>query len=196
MPWAPDYITVSELSDYLSLTTNDDDTYLSLAASAASRAVDRRCGRQFGTTTSAVERHYQAEYDRHAGVVVVETDDIAAAAGLVVSVDGVEVGADYYRLMPRNAASRGQPWTSLELDASLRSGTAEVSVTAVYGWTAVPEPVRLATMLQAARFQARRQSVFGVAAGPGDGTDVMLRAALDPDVYVMVKPYARGVWAR
>lgn len=200
MAWAPDYVSLDALSSYLGLIDDTEEVgELAAAITAASRAVDKRCGRQFGVTSGAVERFYPAAYDRPAGVGFVETDDIASAAGLVVSIADVELDATDYRLVPRNAASKDRPWTGIEFTSGHVGPhtVAEVSVTAVYGWVSVPEPVKLATLLQAARFQARRQSVFGVAASPApDGADIQLRAALDPDVYVMLTPYMRRVWAR
>lgn len=57
----------------------------------------------------------------------------------------------------------------------------------------VPAGVNTATLIQAARFFKRRDSPYGVAGSPEMGSELRLQAKLDPDVYVMIKPY-RAWW--
>jgi hypothetical protein len=58
----------------------------------------------------------------------------------------------------------------------------DVDVTARFGWNAVPAGVSGATWLQVNRWNARRESPYGVAGSPTEGSEVRLSAVLDPDV--------------
>jgi hypothetical protein len=85
-----------------------------------------------------------------------------------------------------NAAQTGRPFTKLYVDDdSAAKPTTErhgVTISAVWGWDAVPVPVEQATLLQASRFHARRFSPYGVAGSPEAGSEMRLLAKLDPDV--------------
>jgi hypothetical protein len=184
MVWAPDYATLSELKSYLRIPDTTDDAELALAITTASRAVDGFCHRQFGQVASAEERSYTAYWDRRAGAWVVVFDDLQDITGLDVQVEAGEI--DTYTLEPVNAAQKGRPFTRLIVDAdSAAKPTTErngVTISAVWGWDAVPVAVEQSTLLQASRFHARRFSPYGVAGSPEAGSEMRLLAKLDPDV--------------
>jgi hypothetical protein len=101
-----------------------------------------------------------------------------------------------YTLEPRNAATKTRPWTRLAVArASAVQPTGcepELGGTAQWGWTAVPVPVTLACRLQASRFNARRDSPYGVAGSPDQGgSELRLLARVDPDVGVSLRSYVR-----
>ena len=58
----------------------------------------------------------------------------------------------------------------------------------------VPDGVKVATLLQAARYFKRRESPYGIAGSPEMGSEMRLRAELDPDVINLVRPF-RAWWA-
>jgi hypothetical protein len=82
--WAPDYATVAEVKSYLRITDTDDDVMLALWVTAASRAVDKHCGRQFGTVATSEDRIYDAHYDSHIGAWVVQADDLYNGTNVTV----------------------------------------------------------------------------------------------------------------
>jgi hypothetical protein len=188
MSWAPDYATVQELRDYRRILDADDDAQLALALTAASRAVDRACDRQFGLTASQT-RSYEAVYDRRLCAWVVEIDDVMSTP----AVESGDTAITDFDLRPRNADAKGRPWTSLELSSG---PSADVDVTATFGWLAVPEAVKMATLLQASRFHARRDSPWGVAGSPQSGGELRLLERVDPDVRVSLAAYVRWWGAR
>lgn len=196
MVWAPDYAQTSDLKSYLRIDDSDDDAEIGLAVTAASRAADRYCNRQFGVTDGLEERSYTATWDRRRGRWVVEIDDLMTAAGLVITTAAGTV--DAYQLEPANAEFQGQPWTRVVVDpaAAVAPATDEngVQVTATFGWTDVPAPVKQATLLQASRIFKRRDAPFGVAGSPQEGSELRLLAKVDPDVEVVLGPYRRW-WA-
>jgi len=197
MAWRPDYVTAAELRSYLRIGDAVDDTQLALNVAAASRAVDRHTHRQFGKVDAPEIRRYTA---RRIGLNgcrwYVEFDDLMTATGLTITTDAGAV--DDFTLYPLNAAAEGKPWTHVKVSAeSTTQPTAEdggVSITATWGWTAVPPPVKQATLLQASRLSARRSSPFGVAGSPDLGSELRLLAKVDPDVAVVLGPYIRW-WA-
>lgn len=193
MAWQPDYITTAELKAYVRVSDTVDDDELALAVTAASRAVDAWCNRQFGKVSSAAERLYTGRYDYSQGVWVADIDDLMTTTSMAADVDGTAVTG--YTLEPANAAADGKPWTRLVFGDSAEAtpdGTAaQVAVTATWGWTAVPSAVKLATRLQASRFATRRDSPYGVAGSPDLGSQLRLLARVDPDVAVALRGYSR-----
>lgn len=199
MAWAPDYVEVEELRNFLRISDTDDDSELAFAIAAASRAVDQDTNRQFGVVGSAEEWFYTARWDRKRCRWVVDIDDLMSTSNFAAETqdsDGDTVGAiDDYFLEPRNAAARGLPWTQLVVkpDSSFKptGRENEVAVTALWGWTAVPGAVKQATLLQASRLFARRSSPYGIAGSPDTGSELRLLARVDPDVSVALRPYRR-----
>lgn len=179
MTWAPPYVTASDLQSWLG---GGDTTELALAAEAASRAIDKHCGRQFGNAMGT--RFYVP--DR--GVVAI---DDTFDAGLTVEFDGAPVA---YTPLPRNAPANGRPWTQLEVSAR-----GEVAITGEFGWPDVPDAIKLATLILAAQLYERRENVAGrmtseqvddVRRGWSAGTS----QDLDADVLASIAPY-RKLWA-
>lgn len=188
--WAPDYLTLVQLKGALRIDPADvtDDAELAPVITAASRAIDDHCHRQFGNV-AAQARVYVAEYDYARGVWVIPIDDLQTIAGLVVMVDGVAVTG--YVLEPRNAVLEGKAWTALRLTDVTSIDDREVTITAPWGWTAFPVPVIQAAKLQATRFSARRDSPYGIAGSPDQGSEMRLLARVDPDVAVSLRGLVR-----
>ena len=198
MPWKPDYVTLAELKGFVSISDTGDDTYLPLAITAASRAVDQHTGRQFGQVAAAETRRYTARWSRPLARWVVVFDDLQDVTGLAVTVAAGTV--DVYELQPVNALKVGKPYERLLVEpesAARPTGTEEneVTISAKWGWVQpVPPAVKEATLLQASRLFARRTSPYGVAGATEFGTTLRLLSRLDPDVAVSLRDYIRW-WA-
>lgn len=196
MAWAPDYVTLSEMREFLRISDSDDDVLLAVAISAASRAIDQHTGRQFGQVDAAEERVYTARWDRRRCRWAIDVDDLMDDADLELWTDAGQV--DTVALEPRNAEARSRPWTRIVVDPdsdTLPSATVDgVTITGLWGWDSVPTPVKQATLLQASRFHARRDSPYGIAGSPDLGSEMRLLARVDPDVAVALTPYRR-LWA-
>jgi hypothetical protein len=194
MAWAPDYVTLAAQKTYTRIGDAVDDADLAVAITAASRAIDDHCNRQFGQVAAPELRRYTARPDYDRGVWVVDIDDLDDATGLTVTIGGVAVTP--YTLEPVNAVLEGKVWTRLVVDptsAVLPTGAEnELSITVKWGWTTVPVPVALAARLQTDRFAARRDSPYGVAGSPDQGgSELRLLARVDPDVGVSLRGYRR-----
>lgn len=224
MGWQPDYATLTELKRYISPGIADtvDDAELSLALSAASRAIDRACARQFGKIEAEDEPVARYFGPDSAGRQRVLIEDLATLVDLAIDVDtdgdgtystSLTLDTDC-RLYPWNAQVDGRPWTMLV--AANPGGTPfsgsgpfgagwwparhdlsrVVRVTARWGWAAVPAVVKQACLLQASRIFKRKDAPFGIAGSPEVGGELRLLERLDPDVAVLLVGLKRHrVWA-
>jgi hypothetical protein len=207
--WQPSYATAADLASWRGI--DSDDPALALATEAASRAIDKATGRQFGSADGPTARWYHPERARHEhryfGVPRyrnlrhphgVDIDDLMSVDGLEVLVD---VGGAYqavtdYDLTPLNGAANGRPWTRLETSTPLYG---RIQITATWGWTAVPDAVKLAALIQAGRFYERALTPGGQLTNKRVddvelGWSVAGTADLDADVLASVAPYRR-LWA-
>lgn len=194
MTWAPDYASTQTVRTYLNVDDNADgiDTFIALWITAVSRNIDTFCGRQFGVVASVEERYYTPVWDRRDQRWYATIDDLQTTAGMsIVDDDGTAVDVADCVLLPRNNPQKGRPYERIELPAA----TGEVAVTALWGWTAVPSSVTVGLLLQAARLAARRDSPFGIAGSPSEGSELRLLAQLDPDFRTTLTPFRRKWWA-
>lgn len=191
--WAPDYITTAELKAALRIDDNADDAELAAYITAASRSIDQHCNRQFGVVAAPEQRWYTARPNFRRGLWVVDVDDLMSTIGLTVLVDTTAVTK--YTLEPRNAAAEGKPWTRLvfatDAEKQPDGSAGQVAATAPWGWTAFPVAVKQAAKLQGSRFAARRDSPYGIAGSPSQGSELRLLARVDPDVAVSLAGLVR-----
>src|SRR5262245_55169857 len=199
MAWAPDYCTLAELKSFVKIESSDttDDTELGLAITAASRAVDQRCGgrngwRQFGKTVLE-QRFYDAYFNPRRGRWMAEIDDLVDLTGL--DVQAATGAVTLIRLEPINAVKKGKVFEQLVIDPSSpgkpSTTNLQLTISALWGWNAVPATVKDATLLQASRFFARRTSPYGIAGSPDQGGELRLLSRVDPDVAVALTHYVR-----
>lgn len=190
MPWKPDYLTAEQAAEFVRLPGDAlaDEVELATWCTAASRAIDRRCNRQFGKTDGPVVRTYRrpAAYDRVSGLWLLEVDDVQDVTGLTVG--GVAYADSGATLLPDNAAADGVPYERLGFTDAPDS---PVLVAAIWGWSAVPAQVVAACKLQVNRWAVRRDSPYGIAGSPSDGSEMRLLARLDPDVHTTLAGLAR-----
>lgn len=185
MAWKPDYVTTADAKAYLRITDTADDVQLGTLVTAASRAIDKRCNRQFGQGPAGTARVYRRppNYNPVSGLWELEVDDLMITPTLVGTGAWASAG---YVLLPDNAALEGIPWQRIGTTAQpVRSSPGApypVQVTAQWGWATVPAQVQQAVLLQVARWYARRDSPLGVAGSPDLGSEIRLLARLDPDV--------------
>lgn len=169
----------------------------------ASRDVDRFTGRRFYLDTVPTTRTYDIPPAADDGRVLVH--DIGSASGLLVGagLDGVNfdtVTSDEYRLTPLDADQLDPDafaWWWIEESPAVFNGefgswawNRTLSITALWGWSAVPSAVTEATLLRAANLYKRKDAPFGVAGFDGFGS---VRVRRDPDFVDLLKPYSRRV---
>jgi hypothetical protein len=193
---AADYITLTELANSLSIGSGETyaDADMTAAITAASREVDRRCGRKFWSDSQT--RYYTPTHPR-----ILWIDDIKSAVTVEVDTNGdgswetLLVQDTDYVLEPLNAAAEGFPWTTITLrhksSAIFPLTEASVRVGGQFGWTEVPAAVKQAPSILASRFLKRvREAPFGVAGFGIDGGAVRV-SNFDPDVDALLSAYVR-----
>lgn len=188
------YCTVPELAEYCQIGDGVDDDYLARVAGAISNGIEAYCHRQFNDAGAASARVFYPDSPYYVAV-----DDFHTVTGLVVKTgDSFATTLTDYTLEPLNGVQHGRagfPWRKVRLHAgtfatsSTRRPT--VQVTARWGWSEVPDDIRVAALMQAARKFRRRYSPSGVQTlGSGDLTFTTFVSRIDdPDVMELLRPF-------
>lgn len=199
------YATGAELAQYIASANNDAtiDTSntsgdLTAAVTAASRAIEQVCGRVFWDAGSATARTFQADNG-----YCISVPDFSTATGLVVATDETDDGtydttwsSTDYQVGPADGiynGATGWPFTQIEAVESRVFPTfgrrRRVQITAQWGWAAVPDAVKQATLILGHRLFDRPNTPEGVA-GFGEFGAVRL-VQRDPDVMALISGYRR-----
>lgn len=190
------YATLAEIKAALAIEDSNDDTALEAAITAASRMIDDYTGRFFYKDGTA--QSYVARYFTTADFYNCQIDDIVTINEIAIDTNfdqtyGVVFATSDYLVEPVNAPRKGWPYTRIlasgayVFPAYIPQG---VRVTGIWGWNAVPSEIAMATLIQATRLFARKQSPFGIAGAPDMGV-VRLSSRLDADVEVLARPFRR-----
>ena len=191
------YATTAELKARMDIADTDDDTRLDDALAAASREIETWCRRQFNDAGTPSARLYQP---RTCDRLIV--DDFSTTTGLVISTDPGGDGtyettwtASDYLLEPLNGIVSGQtgwPYWRIRAAGSYTFPTGAVrpavQVTARWGWTAVPAPVKEACLISAAEAFKLGDAPFGVA---GFGEFGSVRVRMNSRAQSLLAPYRR-----
>tara|TARA_R110000868_G_scaffold76132_1_gene219211 strand:- start:802 stop:1410 length:609 start_codon:yes stop_codon:yes gene_type:complete len=191
------YCTLAEMKTALQLTDNNDDTSLEVAVAAASRMIDDYTGRFFyqsGTSPTPAIRYYTPQ-----DAWTLATDDIVSISEIASDDNfnrtyGTIWASDDYMVEPVNNPARGWPVSRvLAVGAYIFpfSLPQSVRIKGIFGFSAVPPEINIATQLQASRLFVRRQSPFGIAGSAELGT-VRLAAKLDADVEALLRPFRKN----
>lgn len=172
------YATLAELKLYSNNAQTTYDDILDDALTAASQAIESVCHRQFNDAGSVSPRVFRPVHS-----TLVEVDDFSTSTGLIVKTstngDGVfdtTWAAGEYEPRPLNGIVSGQPgWPFCNLwsDGTRLFPTtrfASVEVTAQWGWTAVPKPIKQACLMIAHELFKMKDAPFGVAGATDYGT--------------------------
>ena len=147
------YATLAEYKAWNTIDTTSatDDTVIEDIIESVSRQIDGHCDRVF-YVSSAVARYFNAaDYD------LLFCDDISSTASLIIETDNDGDGvyeytwaATDYNLLPYQSPN-GWPYTMVEITSNgnnvfslARKGN---KITALYGWTAVPDDVKTACLI-------------------------------------------------
>jgi len=195
-----DYATLAELKDYLRISDTVDDTDLQNAISTASSEIDHLCSRTFSPVEDpAVTRWFEPWFEQKAGRWVLPVDDIFDETDLAVhlwnGVDDYDDPVTGWRLV--NTSKRSTivlPAAVAYSPGGLYDEASAIAVTARFGWPEVPEPVKRACLILAARIHKRRESAFGIIQSLDGSEQTRLTRATDPDVANALRPYIR-YWA-
>lgn len=158
-------ITTAELATHVGIADSLDNTTLAYAATAACRNVQGWCGRTFDVASASSARYYRVVDTSHVWI-----DDCTGVSA--VALDSGDAGtwattlttADYTLWPVGGVGPLGAadwPYTGLVGRNYYRFSSSNVTtpalkVTATWGWAAVPEAVKLATLMIGAEFHRSR----------------------------------------
>lgn len=196
------YATLAEIRSRVGITDaadTADDARLTAALTTASRGIEHEtvCGRQFNDAGTASARVYTVD-----GADLALVDDFSTTTGLVVKTDTAGDGtyatswaSSDYQLEPLNgivSGMTGWPYWRIRAVGSRRfvpSARATLQVTARWGWSAVPAPVKEACLIVATEIGKLKDAPFGVA---GFGEYGAIRVRQNPIAMGMLAPYRRS----
>lgn len=190
------YISATDLAEYLRMdppAEDSGDDLMTMTVSSATAWVNDYTRRDFNLADTATARYFDTAGD------TVLVDDIGDDT-IAIATDNSQNG-DYstawattdFQVNPLDALTVGEPITSLIAvgsytfpQVSRRRGL--VRVTAQWGWPAVPDAVKQATLIMAAALFKRHESPTGVLGG-GEFGVVRVGSRIDPDVKMLLDPY-------
>ncbi len=189
------YCTLAEVKAALRITDSTDDTLLENAVEGASRRVDGYCGRWFYKTSStalgvfAFDAYNVPIRDIANTSVTVKTDDDGDGTYETTWTQNTD-----YQLYPLVATLNSQPYNRIVAVGAksypifLSPSKPLIEVTAEFGWNAVPDDIREATILLAMRGFARLNAALGVV---GFADMAIQVRAVDPDVRDLLNPFRK-----
>ena len=196
-----DYIDREDLKSTLSLTGQTyADADIDRAITAASRGLDRVCGRRFYPDADATHKRYYTPI----AADTVAIGDLITLTTFKTDNDGDSVfettwtlNTDF-TLEPLNAVEEGfsQPFNRIRVHPLGRNfllwpWPRSVEVTGMWGWATPPEQVKQATGILAGRLLKRaREAPFGVVSLGFEGEAARI-AITDPDLVFLVGDFVR-----
>jgi hypothetical protein len=193
------YITLDEFKNTAELIgTSFADYDIPMAIGAASKGIDEYCGRVFDQSSGTQQMFYEWNGGR-----CIPTDDIVSLGTVEVDYDRngtyetTWAQGTAFMLEPYNAAFFGKPYEQLGLLPSAVYYRPLwypplIRITGVFGFPAVPAPVKEATTILASRFLRRaREAPFGIV-GLGIDSGAVRISKVDPDIAFMLESFVKG----
>lgn len=133
-------LSVATWRTWKNAPTDPPDAVIQAGIDAAEEAIAKRCGRAFVVASGSTTRVFAPAY----GSSVLDIDD--ATAVTVVAENGTTIASTGYQLEPLNGIDQSGatvPYSRIRLLGSCwtpdYAGKASVSVTATFGWAALPK---------------------------------------------------------
>jgi hypothetical protein len=186
------YAILSELKDRLKTSDTVQDSRLTAALETASRACEDITGRQFNADGVVSQRRYRPD-----NLWRLDVDDFVDNTGLIVEVNGAPWTEDVqFELEPLNGVVDGRtgwPVETIVATAGINfypiiPRTANVKVTANWGWRAVPDQVHEATLIAAEEIAFLKDVPFGIG---GYGDFGIIKARQNPFVCRLLDRFVR-----
>lgn len=188
MAIANGYCTLAEIKARLGVTDTQDDAMLELVVQAVSRGIDNYCRRRFYTTANDETRYYTALTswavwtDDIISVTALSTDSGDRTYSTAWSIDDYDLTPD----QPPYIGVCATPNGAYRFPKYMRG----VKIVGKFGYSATPDVVREACLLQSVRLFKRKDAPFGIAGAGGMG-QLMAISDMDPDVKALLAPPIR-----
>lgn len=181
-------ITTSDLKTFIDDNTTTNDTPYVWAVNAANRWVPTYCQRTFDISDGSSARVYAPTHP-----TVLRVHDFTGTP--TISNNGATLTAADYQLEPLNGLAQdgtARPYEQIRLLSGYWSQSydreASVTVTAAWGWAAVPSEVFEATLILAADIYSNRDKRYGIVSFTEFAG---VRARQNPVVTDLLAPYRR-----
>lgn len=190
-------ITLAELAQFTGYQVPVDPVKAADCESAietASRSIEQYCGREFHPTSSSARY-----YDTRDGVYVWIDDAVSISSVEIDEGDsGTYTATTDFQALPhggRGVLLGAVPYNalkalSLNVWPTLNDREGAVKVTAVWGWAAVPTPVKRACAVYAHEMLRDREATFGGVLATTEG--VAIGARIPQRVRDLLAPYRRA----
>jgi hypothetical protein len=194
------YVTAQDLADYLRSTVTADEAFFDAARLGAESTINDYCQRTFTVPTTATTRTFVPNDSR-----VVVVPDIANTTDLVIVDSGTTLSASSYQLEispgvigPIGVSGRTWPYTLIRhMTGSWKTdpwGDNTLSITARWGWAAVPPEVIEATKLLSRDFLLARDMAFGIMqTGDGFSRRIVGNGVVEALLGPLKRPEAWGI---
>ncbi len=201
------YVDKSDLKAYIGLSGTAQDNNIDTAIDSASRLIDTICGRKFYQDDSVNAKVFTPKSS-----VYLDTPDISTTTGLVVKLDDnddgtyettltintdfiveptnpriiqITGGTTYYE--PYNKITILDTRSSERFDPTIKNN---VQITAKWGYSAIPQDIKTATLIQALRYFKRKDTPFNTYGDVNTGVSELF-SRLDPDVQTILKGHKK-----
>jgi len=193
------YCSLDEIKDELDIEGDEKDNILVRLLVGVKEFIDDLCKRKFDTVN---ETRY---FDGANSLLFI--DDLVSIAGtsdgIFLDGDGdgtfdttaMTVNEDYI-LYPLNKTPKTMALLSSNSDYGGFAGGVKrgVKIVAMWGYSsAVPEPIKRASIIQVCRWYKRKDSAFGVIAGSPEMGEITLYQGLDADIKLVLQSYIKRV---
>lgn len=191
------YVSADDLAAYLRMDPPAEDLgfdLMSMSVASATAWVNEHTRRDFNLAATATARYFDTNGD------TLMVDDIGHAT-IELATDTAQNGGystawatSDFQVNPLDALTVNEPITSLIAVGSYTFPQAAfrrrglVKVTARWGWPAVPDAVKQATLILAATLFKRHESPTGILGG-GDFGTIRVGTIVDPHVTMLLAPY-------
>lgn len=188
------YCTLADVKASLRITDTIDDALIENSINAASRMIDQYCNRYFYSGQAGETRYYKANDGYVCWIDDMQTITQVQTASIDPTTFDTTWAVTDYQVLPANRYANGAwyPITSITaVENYLFPVYAEiplVKVTGTFGWNAVPESIKFATIIQASRLFKRLESPLGVA-GVSDLGILRVGYNIDGDVAQLINPF-------
>lgn len=184
------YVAVDDLKAYLKVNRGadvPDDNMITAARDAAEGWINVWTGRQFVIATGPSTRSFPAS-----GTDMLQIDD--ATSITAITYNGQTVDPAGYQLEPFNTVGLSgvvEPYNQIRRYFgwwdTFNQGQAIITVTATWGWLAIPAQVVEGCKILAKDILANRDVTFGIAAF----ADYGVKARENPQVVNLLRPFRR-----
>jgi len=200
------YVDKDDFKNYIGLSGTGQDDNIDNAINSASRLIDKICGRHFWQDDSVVVKYYTPINEFY-----LEVDDISTTTGLIVQLDTTDDGT-YDKTLTLHTDFVLKPFNPQEFKITnttyyypqpelhiLTTRSSErfdplivknAKITAKFGFSAIPEAIAQATLIQALRYFKRKDTPFNVFGNEQTGT-IELFNKIDPDALMLIKGYIK-----